>query len=123
MTQIGIDIVEVQRIAKALNRGNQGFLNTVYTASEIAYIRQAHASEARAAGMWAAKEAIVKAYGIGFSEGISFHDVEIQHTPDGQPHAMLTGKMASWALERSLHVLSISISHTDNYAVAAALVG
>jgi holo-[acyl-carrier protein] synthase len=123
MTQIGVDIVEVHRIAKALNRGNKGFLEIVYTAAEIAYIQQAYASNARAAGIWAAKEAIVKAFGIGFSEGISFQDIEIQHSSAGQPYAVLSGKIASWALEKSIHMISISISHTNNYAVATALAG
>jgi holo-[acyl-carrier protein] synthase len=121
--QIGIDLVEVPRIAKALNRGNKGFLKTVYTPAEVDYIQQAHASDTRAAGMWAAKEAVVKAFGIGFSEGISFHDVEVRHAPTGQPYAVLAGKLRSWALGRSLQVLSTSISHTDRYAIAVALVG
>jgi len=121
--QIGIDIVEVERIAKALNRGNQGFWKIVYTPEEAAYIRQAHHIEARAAGLWAAKEAVVKAFGIGFSEGIGFHDVEIRHHVSGQPYAILTGKLAAWAAERSLQVLSISISHTEHYAAATALAG
>jgi len=121
--QIGLDIVEVARIAKALNRGNQGFWNVVYTPAEAAYIRQAHHLEARAAGIWAAKEAVVKAFGIGFSEGIGFHDVEIRHHDSGQPHAVLSGKLAAWADERGLQVLSISISHTEHYAAATALTG
>jgi len=120
--QIGLDIVEVARIAKALKRGNQGFWNIVYTADEAAYIRQAHHLEARAAGLWAAKEAVVKAFGIGFSEGIGFHDIEIHHHPSGQPYAHLTGKLATWATERSLQVLSVSISHSEHYAAATALI-
>lgn len=121
--QIGTDIVEVARIAKALNRGNKGFLKTVYTPAEVNYIQQAHASDARAAGMWAAKEAVVKAFGIGYSEGLSFQDMEVRHARTGQPYAVLAGKLRSWALDRSLQVLSISISHTDSYAMAVALVG
>jgi len=121
--QIGIDIVEVERIAKALNRGDKGFWNVVYTPDEAAYIQKAHFVEARAAGLWAAKEAVVKAFGIGFSEGVGFHDVKIQHTASGQPYAVLTGKLAAWASEHSLQVLSISISHTTHYAAATALVG
>jgi len=120
--QIGIDIVEVERIAKALNRGNKGFLKVVYTPAEASYIQQAHFVEARAAGLWAAKEAVVKAFGIGFSEGIGFHDIEIQHAATGQPYAILTGKLATWAQEHSLRVLSISISHAEHYAAATALV-
>lgn len=121
--QIGTDIVEVPRIAKALSRGNKGFLKTVYTPAEVDYIQQAQASDARAAAIWAAKEAVVKAFGIGFSEGISFHDVEVRHTSTGQPYVVLAGKLGSWALDRSLQVLSTSISHTDSYAVAVALIG
>jgi len=122
MMQIGIDIVEVERIAKALNRGNKGFWNVVYTPTEAIYIQQAHFVEARAAGLWAAKEAVVKAFGTGFSEGIGFHNVEIQHTASGQPYAVLSGKLALWANERALQVLSISISHTNHYAAATALI-
>jgi len=121
--QTGIDIVEIERIAKAMNRGNQGFWTTVYTPDEVAYIKQAHFQEARAAGLWAAKEAVVKAFGIGFSAGISFHDVEVQHHASGQPYAVLSGKLAAWAGEHGLEVLSISISHAAHYAVASALVG
>ncbi|ABM58293.1 holo-ACP synthase [Verminephrobacter eiseniae] len=120
---IGIDIVEVPRIAKALNRGDKGFLNAVYTAGEAAHIEQAHAGDVRAAGIWAAKEAVVKAFGVGFSEGVTFRDVEVRYTATGQPQAVLSGKLASLAVDRSLQVLSISISHTENYAAATALVG
>jgi len=119
---IGLDIVEVERIAKALNRGNKGFLRVVYTPAEAAYIQQAQVIEPRAAGLWAAKEAVVKAFGIGFSAGIGFHDVEIHHTAHGQPYAVVSGKLAAWAAERGLQVCSLSISHTEHYAAATALV-
>jgi len=121
--QIGIDIVEVGRIAKAMNRGSQGFLPTVYTPAEVAHIQQAHFSQIRAAGLWAAKEAVVKAFGIGFSKGVGFHDVEIRHTTSGQPYAVLSGTLAQLAATRSQQVLSISISHTEHYATATALIG
>jgi len=123
MMQIGIDIVEVKRIGKALNRGNKGFWNIVYTPEEVAYIQQAYAKEARAAGLWAAKEAVVKALGIGFSGGISFHDVQVKHQGSGQPYAVITGKLKDWTAQHSLQVLSISISHSEHYAVATALIG
>jgi len=105
-----------------LNRGNKGFLNVVYTPEEAAYIQQAYVMEARAAGLWAAKEAVVKAFGTGFSEGIGFHDVEIRHSASGQPYVVLSGKLAAWAREHSQQVLSISVSHTNAYAAATALV-
>jgi len=121
--QIGIDIVEVERIAKALDRGNKGFWKVVYTPAEITYIQQARSPPETAAGLWAAKEAVVKAFGIGFSEGIGFHDVEVRHTATGQPCAVLSGKLAAWAAQRCLRVVSISISHTSHYAAATALIG
>jgi len=121
--KIGIDIVEVARIAKALNRGNQGFYNIVYTSKEVAYIKQVDSLAMRAAGLWAAKEAVVKALGCGFSGGICFHDIEVNHTQSGQPYVLVSGKLEVLLKEQGLQVLSISISHTEQYAAATALIG
>ena len=74
---IGIDIVEIERIRTASRRSGEGFLNRVYTAPERDYIGDAEANAERAAGIWAAKEAAVKALGTGFRDGIQFHVLRI----------------------------------------------
>lgn len=119
----GVDIVDVERIDSALARGQGGFARTVFTAQELAYIDRAQQRAERAAGLWAAKESVVKAFGVGFANGVWFHDVEITHLPSGQPTVRLHGALAALAAKSRQHVMSISISHSRTHAIAFALVG
>lgn len=113
---LGVDLVAVARIRRALQRGKGGFLGRVFAASESDYIAQAEDAALRAAGMWAAKEAAVKALGTGFSDGIGFHDVTVEHSRRGQPLLRVGGRFEE--LAQGLVASSLSISHCACHAIA-----
>jgi len=109
----GIDIVEVQRIAKAIERWGDGFLNHVFTKEEIAYAQNQRYPYQHFAARFAAKEAVFKA--IGNDPQITWKDIKITHDKDGKPVCLYPRK------NFKRRVL-ISISHTRLYAVASALI-
>jgi holo-[acyl-carrier protein] synthase len=113
---IGIDIIEIDRIAAALLR--VGFLERVFTKGEIAYIATCGHGDCTAAGMFAAKEAVAKALGTGFSGGITLKQIEILHD-GGAPVAVLYGE-AKKRLQRLGKTAAISVSHCRAYAAAVA---
>jgi len=114
MLSVGVDIVEIERIAKALERFGDRFLERIYTGAEVAHCR---GRVAELAARFAAKEAISKALGTGIY-GLSWQEMEILPDPLGQPQVYLHGS----ALERA-HVLgltdfAISLSHSQEYGIA-----
>jgi holo-[acyl-carrier protein] synthase len=111
---IGTDIVKVGRFENI----SEGFKARCYTEGEREYLRGKPA--VTAAGLFAAKEAVVKALGSGF-KGFWPADVEIMHDMDGKPEAVLHGKAALLAKERGIGRIWISISHSETDAVAFAV--
>jgi holo-[acyl-carrier protein] synthase len=118
---IGTDIVECLRIAKMIEQHGELFLRRVYTERELRYCQaRKHATE-HFAGRWAAKEAILKALGTGWSKGIAWTDLEIRNEPGGQPKVMVRGGARDAAVRRGIADIMISISHCRTYATAYAL--
>lgn len=115
-TQVGVDLVDIERIRLALNRSGKGFLNRVYTAEERDYLALAEDPAPRAAGLWAAKEAAVKALGTGFRDGIQFQDITVRQGKNGQPKLHLSGRFSE--LASGLVSSSLSISHCTCHALA-----
>jgi len=109
----GIDIIEVQRIEKAIERWGDHFLNYVFHEEEIAYARNFKNSSQHFAARFAAKEAIYKA--IGSEPHIGWKDIKILNNQYGQPYCEILNKSYP-------HQIVISLSHTKNYAVANAIV-
>lgn len=110
---IGIDMVKVADVAKK----SDAFFRGAFTESEREYIESKRNGAETAAGIFAAKEAVLKALGCGLSGGI--RNVEILHGESGAPFARLAGKAEELLAGRKLFV---SISHTDGTAVAAAYI-
>jgi len=117
--RIGTDIVEVARISRAMGNDENGFCARVYTEQEMIKINIADPDFERASGFWAAKEAVVKALGYGFREGIKFHDIEIIHDEYGCPEFIFTGRMKDILAEKGITRSSLSISHCRTHAIAA----
>lgn len=114
MTAIGVDLVETKRIARTINRFGNRFLHRVYTESELAHCRGRVSS---LAARWAAKEAVAKALGTGIG-AVRWQDVEVINQSSGQPQLRLSGQAKILAEERGLNDLTISLSHTQEYAIA-----
>jgi holo-[acyl-carrier protein] synthase len=112
---VGIDVIEIARVRRVLERHPGRFLERVYTPLEIAYCR-GRVSEL--AARFAAKEAIMKALGTGV-RGIAWRDIEVLPNPRGKPIVKLKGSAAERAASIGLHELDISLSHSRAYAVAS----
>ena len=120
---IGTDITECDRIARMIQRHPESFVPRVFTDAEIAYCsRGKRQSAEHFTGRWAAKEAILKALGTGWSSGITWLDIEILNEPGGKPYARLTGAAAEIARGKGITEIQISISHCISHAVAFAIV-
>ena len=118
----GIDIVSVNRIKEAAQK-NPKFINRITTEKEREYLSkkmQIIDNEMffynSLAGIFSAKEAIVKALESGFSATIAFHDIEILHLASGAPYATLINNAKSY--NKKINSISISISHDNNFAIA-----
>lgn len=115
MLSNGIDLTEIPRIARALDRWGERFLRRIYTPAEIAYCR---GRVPELAARFAAKEAISKALGTGIM-GISWVEMEILPDHRGKPLVKLYGRAANRAESLGLTEFAVSLSHTDDLAIAA----
>ena len=119
--RIGTDIVEVSRIERAIKNWQTDFLPRVFTQQEHITINREAPNYERASGFWAAKEAVVKALGCGYRDGITFKDIEIGHDELGCPHFIFSGRVKEMLVEKQLENASLSISHCQNYATAVVI--
>ena len=115
---LGNDIVEIERIKLIMARYPGRFLNRIFTPKEQAYCSKRKEPALHFAGRFAAKEAVVKALGTGFSQGLRWQDFEILPNALGKPDVFLSPAAADLLGRPSLLV---SISHSDHYATAVAL--
>lgn len=115
---IGVDIIEVERIAQALQRHADRFLHRVFTEGEIAecWPGEEHRFR-RLAARFAAKEAALKALGLGL-RGVKWTDVEVAKDSLGKPMLRLSGRLAEFAAGQGISELHVSLSHCKEYAVA-----
>ena len=111
---IGIDIVEIARIAEAVQQWGERFVGRVYTDEEI---RLYGGRPSSLAARFAGKEAVVKALGTS-ERGISWKDIEILAEPGGRPMVNLYGRARERADELGVSGLAISLSHSKEYAIA-----
>lgn len=111
---LGVDLVEVARIAAALEKHPQRFLTRHFTARETPQCRR---DSRRLAARWAAKEAAVKALGTGIGP-VGWHDVEVVIDADGVPELVLHGPARRKAELAGLTEWAVTLTHTDEHAVA-----
>src|SRR5439155_10825011 len=115
-TELGIDIIKVDRIRASIERFGERFSRRVLTTSEQRYVRMRPETFA---GRWAAKEAVSKVLGLGV-RGIGWKDIEVERLPTGQPAVRLHGRAAARAEQLGMERIALSISHESDYAVAIA---
>jgi holo-[acyl-carrier protein] synthase len=116
ITELGIDIIKVERIRASLERFGSRFTNRVLTRAEQRYVRDRPETMA---GRWAAKEAVSKVLGLGV-RGIGWRDIEIERLPTGQPAVRLHGRALARAEQLGMGRIAVTISHEADYAVAMA---
>ena len=115
MYSTGIDIASIERVKKSVN--DDAFLDRLLTDSEREYIFSKRHPYKHIAGRFAAKEAVMKALGTGWSKGIGWKDIEVANAPDGRPEVRLHSSTAVM-YEKIL----LSISYADGLAVAFAVI-
>jgi holo-[acyl-carrier protein] synthase len=115
-TELGVDIIKVDRIRAALDRFGERFSARVLTPAERRYVRDRPETFA---GRWAAKEAVSKVLGLGV-RGIGWRDIEIERLPTGQPAVRLHGRAAARAEQLGMAKIAVSITHEADYSVAIA---
>jgi holo-[acyl-carrier protein] synthase len=118
---IGTDIVECVRIRAMIDKHGELFLRRVFTEREIRYCQRSRQATEHFAGRWAAKEAVLKCLGTGWSKGLCFTDIEIANDPTGKPHVELRAATRDHAQSIGVADVLISISHCRAYATALAL--
>ena len=119
---IGADIAEVPRLREAIERYGKRFLQRVFTEREIAYCQSHRNSEERFAARFAAKEAMMKALGTGWRRGITWRDIEVSNAQGGKPGLNLTGKALEIFQSLGGERILLSLTHTDNYALAQVII-
>jgi holo-[acyl-carrier protein] synthase len=114
MKAIGVDIIEIERIAYSIDRFGDRYLQRVYTPRELAYCNGRTTS---LAARWAAKEATAKALGTGIGE-VGWQEIEVVNAGSGRPALRLYGQAAELAEQLGISEFAVSLSHTKDYAVA-----
>jgi holo-[acyl-carrier protein] synthase len=118
---IGIDIVENERIRTMLTRHGDRFLDRVFTDDEREYCGRMRDPAPHYAARFAAKEAVSKALGTGIGHDIEWREIEVIRSESGKPSVVLTGSGAATAERLGVTQILITLSHTEHYAVAQAM--
>lgn len=117
---LGMDIVEIERMKRILERTPR-FRARVFSEDERAYCDGTSMPEVHYATRFAAREAVVKALGTGFSQGIGVRDIEVRRNTKGRPYVVLSGRAREIAREQGVRELPLSLSYTHTDAVACAM--
>ncbi|MCE5186622.1 MAG: holo-ACP synthase [Planctomycetaceae bacterium] len=117
----GVDLVDFGRIEQMLSRHEQRFLERVFTATELADAGKVKNRIEKLAGRFASKEAVMKLIGTGWRDGIAWTDIEITNNAFGQPQVSLRGRVRQIADEKQIEQITLSITHTSNFAIASAV--
>lgn len=115
MPQVGVDVIEVERIREAVERFGERFLKRVFTSVELDYCFRMKDPYVHLAGRFCAKEAFAKALRTGIGRGVTWRQIEVRNEPSGAPYYALYGKARELLGRRNA---LLSISHTRQVAVA-----
>lgn len=116
---VGVDIVEIRRISEVMSK-HPNFIDKMFSKNEMVYLKSRNLRPEFVAGRFAAKEAVSKALGTGFS-GFEFKDIEVDRTAAGKPIVVLKGKAKLIAQKYGDYKIHISISHGEDSAIAYAI--
>jgi holo-[acyl-carrier protein] synthase len=118
---VGIDVVELERFEAALRRQGRRFVERIFTAGERDYCESRRDRTARYAARFAAKEAVLKALGTGWTGGIRWTDVEVVRSPGGAVGVKLAGQARAEAKRQGVRTIHLSLTHTSRTAAAVAV--
>jgi holo-[acyl-carrier protein] synthase len=115
----GIDLVDFGRIEQMLDRHGERFLERVFTVRERDDADAVKNRVEKLAGRFAAKEAVMKLIGTGWRDGVAWTDIEVVNDASGRPIVSITGKVKQLADAAHLGPITLSITHTANFAMAS----
>jgi holo-[acyl-carrier protein] synthase len=117
----GIDLVDRPRIEQMIKRHGRRFVDRIFTNAERSYAEANKDTVEKLAGRFAAKEAILKLMGTGWRGKIAWTDIEVVNNALGQPEVTLVGEVKKLADKLGIKHISVSITHTANFAIASAV--
>jgi holo-[acyl-carrier protein] synthase len=117
----GIDLVECTRLQEVIDRHGDRFLKRIFTPGELEYSGDRKRRIEHLSARFAAKEAVMKVLGTGWSNGIAWTDIEVLNDPAGRPSIKLTGKSLEMASQLGIDIVLISLTHTAGHAMASAI--
>ena len=117
----GIDLVDFNRIDQMLEKHGERFLNRIFTDKELQYAQNVKNNIEKLSGRFACKEAVLKMLGTGWRGKIAWTDIEITNNSLGRPQVNLTGEVQKIAKQIKIKQITISITHTSNFAIASAV--
>jgi len=115
---IGVDLVEVERLNRAIKCYGDRFVSRVFSPEEAAYCRRCAHPEQRFATRFAAKEAALKALGVGWAQGLQFRDVEVTNNELGAPAITFSGRALVLSRRLGVETVHVSLTHHRNFAIA-----
>jgi holo-[acyl-carrier protein] synthase len=118
---VGIDVVEIPRFRKILKRRGKRFLERIFDRGELGSRGFVRKEIMHLAGRFSAKEAILKALGIGLQKGVSWHDMVIEKCKNGSLKVILFGELARFAKKKGVKRILVSLTHTERIASAVAI--
>jgi holo-[acyl-carrier protein] synthase len=114
----GVDIVEIERLRKIIDRLKDRFIVRVFTAGEQKYCRNHRNPLPHFAARFAAKEAVFKALGTGWAKGVTWLDVDVRREGQDAPTIVLHGEAQRLSASKGVHKVHLSLSHSEQWAVA-----
>jgi holo-[acyl-carrier protein] synthase len=118
---IGTDLIELERVARIYGEQGERFLEKLFTETERTYIAQWKDPTPRIAGRFAAKEAVMKALGTGWSEGVRWRDIEIIRQSGGKPEVRLHGRCQEIFASLDAKRIHCTITHSRHSAMAVVI--
>jgi holo-[acyl-carrier protein] synthase len=118
--RVGVDAVEVDRVAR-LSEDHPDSFEEIFTTRELEYCAGKRRRSEHLAARFAAKEAVLKAFGTGISQRMRWTDVEVVNDARGRPEVTLGGAVAEFAERHGLTQLDVSLTHTSGLAIAHAV--
>lgn len=115
----GIDAIEIDRIARSIERYGERFLQRIFTPAEISYCRRKKNSAESFAARFAAKEAGAKALGTGIQQGVTWTEIEVRRNPGQRPTLHFSGRALKRAEKLGVRHVSLSLTHTEELAFAS----
>ncbi|MGB9700210.1 MAG: holo-ACP synthase [Thermodesulfobacteriota bacterium] len=115
---VGIDIVQIRRIEEALQRWGERFRNKVFTSGEVSYCQKKRNAAANYAARFAAKEAFVKALGVGMRRGVHWREIEVERGPLGKPMLKISGRAQEICQKEGIKAILVSLTHDQDYSSA-----